>query len=445
MQLYTQNLQLIEKRWPEIAQHIDQQNIDELEAELIEAQGQTISINGIQLSSRYDALEEAFFYRSQTEGNKYYLFGMGLGDIPKLLAHDKQAEEIHIVLINPDVVKLVLNLTEQNWLSDERFQLHLVPKQQLLLDPMLAQQGTIILPSEKELTKRWNPSLYYRLENILYSHHLNKSLLNDDQQAFDRQRLEENLPSIRKHNSINELVDKHKNKHNSIIVIGAGPSLEEALPKIQQSLKAKKKPFVIAVSMAGKLLLKHNIIPDLLVHVDRGQGMKQNGQRLADFVPFELASKGCTLVYATLVEKEIIDGWKGKAYYANLNTSDYDESNAKLPTDRLYMYGSVIAPALHMAMSFAKKRVYFAGMDFGFPDKKFHAGMSNDTHTGSILMNESVLNGNDEEIETSRSYRTFLTGVENLVMSSSQLKFINCSRQGAKIQNTSYLDDGEIH
>ncbi|CAE6917446.1 hypothetical protein [Vibrio sp. B1FLJ16] len=60
-QLYTQNMQLIEKRWPEIAAHIDQQDIEALDAQLVEAKAQTISINGIQLSSRYDALEEAFF------------------------------------------------------------------------------------------------------------------------------------------------------------------------------------------------------------------------------------------------------------------------------------------------------------------------------------------------------------------------------------------------
>ncbi len=68
-QLYTHNMLLIEQRWPDIAAHIDQQDIESLDAQLVEAKGQTISINGIQLSSRYDALEEAFFYRSQTEGD----------------------------------------------------------------------------------------------------------------------------------------------------------------------------------------------------------------------------------------------------------------------------------------------------------------------------------------------------------------------------------------
>ncbi len=445
-QLYTQNMQLIEKRWPEIAAHIDQQEIESLDAQLVEAKGQTLSINGIQLSSRYDALEEAFFYRSQTEGDTYYLFGIALGDIPKLLAHDPSAKEINIFIINPDIFKLVLHFTEQSWLTDQRFNLHLIPEQQIRLDAFLHHQGVIILPSEKELCKRLDSSLYYRLENSIVSRHMNASLLNEEQQVFDKQRLKENLPSIRKHKSVNALVDKHRHTHKSVIVIGAGPTLEDALPELQRvsQLKAHKRPLIIAVSMAGKLLQKHNIIPDILVHIDRGQGMAAQGKHLPDFIPFEFASKGTALVYATLIEKEIIDNWKGSAYYANLHTSDYDDSHKLLPTDRLYIHGSVIAPAVHMAMSFAKKNVYFIGMDFGFPDKKFHAGMANDTHTKGIIMNESVLNGYDEEIETDRSYRTFLTGVESLVMSAPTLTFINCSRKGAKIKDTEYLDDKEI-
>ncbi len=210
------------------------------------------------------------------------------------------------------------------------------------------------------------------------------------------------------------------------------------------NLNKHKRPLIIAVSMAGKLLQKHNITPDILVHVDRGQGMANAGKKLSNFIPLELAKKGTKLVYATLVDTDIITGWKGKAYYANLNTTDYDDSHKKVPTDRLYMYGSVIAPAVHMAMSFATQKVYFTGMDFGFPDKKFHAGMSNETHEKGITMNETVINGHGEEIETDRNYRLFLTGVETLVMSASHLTFINCSRKGAKIKNTEYLDDKEI-
>ncbi len=441
-ELYLSNINMIKNRWSDIADVIDNQDIHNLDAQLIEAKVQTISIDGIQLSSRYDSLEEAFFYRSQTEGDVYYLFGCALGDIPKLLAHDKNAKEIHLFVVNPDVFKLVLHFTEQSWLDDERFQLHLPPGKNALIDPFLSHQGAIILPSEKELIKRHNPSLFYRIENFIFSHHMNDGLLNEKQRDFDSKRLKENLPAIRKHKPVNILVDKHKSKHSTVLVIGAGPSLEEVIPQIKAAYKQKVRPFIIAVSMAGKLLDREGIVPDLLVHVDRGQGMERRGKHLPDFMPYDLGLSGTELVYGTLVQREIIESWQGKAYYANLNTADYDESFKLLPTDRLYIYGSVIAPAVHMAMSFATSKVYFAGMDFGFPDRKYHAGMSNDTHT--ILMNETVLNGHEEEIETSRSYRTFLTGVETLVMSAPKLKFINCSRSGAKILGTQYLDGMEI-
>lgn len=442
-ELYQKNMQLIHQRWPEVAKEIDSQDIEKLDAKLVEGKSQTISVNDIQLSSRHDPLEEALFYRSQTQGENYHLFGCAMGDIPKLLMHDKQAKSITIYVINPDVMKLVLHFTEQPWLEDERFCLRFMEENPVVRDFLLTDQGAIILPSEKVLCRRHSPSLFYQFESANFFFHINKQMMEEEDVKFDLQRLKDNLPVLKKRKPINNFTEKHYKKYASAIVIGAGPTLEDQIDRLKEIMRRKHRPYIIAASMAGNTLYQHGIYPDAIINIDRGKGVGENNDGLSKFVPFQLAEKGTKFIVATLTPTDIIEKWSGKLYYANLVTPNYDECQKRLPTERLFIYGSVIAPAVQIAASIATQRVYFMGMDFSFPDKKFHAGMDNDTH-GNMSINEVVLNGYDEEVETSTSYRTFLTGVECLTHEFSALQFINCSRRGAKINKTTYLDEGEI-
>ncbi|TVO35726.1 6-hydroxymethylpterin diphosphokinase MptE-like protein [Vibrio algivorus] len=442
-ELYQKNIQLIQKRWPEIAQEIDSQNIEQLDAKLVEGNSQTISIDDIQLSSRHDPLEEALFYRSQTQGEKYYLFGCAMGDIPKLLMHDKQAKSIIIYLINPDVMKLVLHFTEQPWLEDERFCLRFMEENPVVRDALLAEDGAIILPSEKVLCKRHSPYLFYQFESANFFFHINKKMMDEEDAAFDAQRLKENVRILKKRKPVDKFTKNNYKKYPSAIVIGAGPTLEEQIDHLKEVMSRKHRPYIIAASMAGNTLYQHGIYPDAIINIDRGKGVGENNDGLTKFIPFQLAEKGTKFIVSTLTPTDIIQKWAGELYYANLVTPNYDECQKRLPTERLFIYGSVIASAVHIAASIATQRVYFMGMDFSFPDKKFHAGMDNNTH-GNMTINEVVLNGYGEEVETSTSYRTFLTGVECLTHEFSALQFINCSRRGAKINNTTYLDEGVI-
>ncbi|TOJ94478.1 hypothetical protein CGI28_26615, partial [Vibrio parahaemolyticus] len=67
-------------------------------------------VNGVQLSSAYDPIEEAFHYRSLTAGNHYHIWGIGMGNAPALLAQDSNAQSVCIYLYNLPLAKLVLSL-----------------------------------------------------------------------------------------------------------------------------------------------------------------------------------------------------------------------------------------------------------------------------------------------------------------------------------------------
>ncbi|WP_410964234.1 hypothetical protein, partial [Salmonella sp. ZJHZ19_0081] len=83
-------------------------------------------VNGVQLSSAYDPVEEAFQYRSLTSSDDYHIWGIGMGNVPSLLTQDKNARSIRVYLYNLPLAKLVLSLVPQQWISDPRVSLIIV-------------------------------------------------------------------------------------------------------------------------------------------------------------------------------------------------------------------------------------------------------------------------------------------------------------------------------
>ena len=53
-ELFAENLNIINQRWPDIASSLQQVSFDHLNATFVTSQNQTISVNGIQLCSRHD-------------------------------------------------------------------------------------------------------------------------------------------------------------------------------------------------------------------------------------------------------------------------------------------------------------------------------------------------------------------------------------------------------
>ncbi len=127
-EFYQSNIQILQNRCPELADAIELHDISHLGFEVIERQCATLAVNGIQLSSAYDPVEEALAYRYTTNGDEYYIWGFGIGSVPEVLLHDKSLKKIHVYIYNLDVIKLVLTLMPKPWLADPRIELHYVYK-----------------------------------------------------------------------------------------------------------------------------------------------------------------------------------------------------------------------------------------------------------------------------------------------------------------------------
>lgn len=426
-QLYRDNMALLAQRWPTLGNYIDEQGIEDLNARVTEGKSHTISINDMQLSSRHDALEEAFFYRSLTTGNEYHLFGFGMGDLPNLLTQDKSATKITIYLLHADIFKLVLRYKVQQWLTDIRFDLQIVTENSSLT-PLISHPGVIILPADKALLKNKLPNIYYQLETIIFTKHLNETMNNAEYQKKYRRLETENLAFLKKEQDVIALCQAQVKE---VILVGAGPSLEACQDLLHKLTQQKHRPLIIAAAMACKALLKYGIKPDIVVSIDVDV--------FDTVIPYQIAKNTC-LVYSSRTDHKCIKKWRGERYFAHLNDQSYDHFNKLLPATRLWTFGSVIHSALNIALAKGAKKIYIMGCDFGFPNEQVHAELSNDEYALPFI-NETVINGDGQEIGTNKQYRTFLVGMEQMIFMKPKVDYINCSRSGARITGARYLTE----
>ncbi|KXF81082.1 6-hydroxymethylpterin diphosphokinase MptE-like protein [Enterovibrio coralii] len=433
--IYSQHIETIRARWPDVAQKLDDASVDTLHFEVIEKKTVTLTVNGIQLGSAYDPIEEAFHYRSLTEGSDYHVWGLGMGNVPTLLSHDQHASSIKVYIYNVALAKLVLSLIPQAWLNDPRFTLIVVEQSDSDINAHVASltwPGCIIINADKAISRFSHQWLYFRMENRLFVAHANANYSHNDDKFLLIE--EENKPLLKRLQSIDVYM---LYPVEDAICIGAGPSLLSHIEELKHVYNRPNRPKFIAAATACRCLLEHGIKPDVVFAVDID---------IPDsYIPYDIA-KNTILVFASRMPKRIFQNWQGEKYYCHLAEHTYDRFAETLPVGfRPFAFGSVIHPLIHCTLMQGAKRVSFIGCDFGFPGDIIHAGMENDPNDPHTTMTERVENGHGELIKTSPAYRMFGTGVENLISAFPQTTFFNWSRMGAKIYGASYLNVSETY
>ncbi|WP_182033027.1 6-hydroxymethylpterin diphosphokinase MptE-like protein [Vibrio diabolicus] len=435
-QVYSQHIDIIRSRWPDVAKAIDSADFSNLHFEVVEKAAMALKVNGVQLSSAYDPVEEAFQYRSLTSSDEYHIWGIGMGNVPSLLTQDKDARSIRIYLYNLPLAKLVLSLVPQQWLSDERVSLVTISED----DPQVGKHlssltwdDCIIINADRSISRISHQWLYFRMENRIAIAHANVKFIQDDEDFIEIE--QENEQALRRVPSSDKYLEYQV---DDAICIGAGPSLQFHIEELKHVYSQPNRPKFIAASTACKCLTENGIKPDVVFAVDIN---------LRDeHIPYELA-KNTILVFASHMPKRIFQNWHGEKYYLHLGDFTYDRFATKLPVKhRPYSFGSVIHPLIHLTLLQGATRIALIGCDFGFPGDIIHSGRENRTDDVNAAMTARVENGFGEMIKTSPAYRMFGSGVENLIAASApRTKFYNWSRTGAKIIGAEYFDVEELY
>jgi hypothetical protein len=417
------NAAVIERRWPALLARLMAEDSAAVQAALVEGFGSTLSVAGVQLTSRHDRVGEARLQAASLppDATVLHVYGTGLGDLQNVLLERTALERLVVHILHGALFGLVLRLLDQRqWLGDPRVELLYAGDQSDLQRPCFA------LPSELVLADDFNSKLRDRLVHEVH--------LSFDNRGFDPraphivQRLQDCAEVLRTDHDVAELFSTRVGEH--VYVIATGPSLEQHFERLRAVRERALRPLFVCVDTAYRPLREHGIQPDLVVSIDDRIGARHLPAEDSGDIP---------LVYLPMSDPQVLRAWKGPRYAGYSASPLYAELRRQLARGELYVSGSVLHPAVDLAVKMGAGRITLLGADFAFPSDKTHAGWSDgELGPGVQRAKHWVLDGHGRRVKTQLNLRSYLCGLERYIAAHPEVSFFNSSREGAMIAGTAF-------
>ena len=419
------NAAVIRVRWPALLDSLLQEDLTALQADtdLLQGLEATLRIAGIQLTSRHGRAAEARLQAQSLPQDSPVLtvYGCGLGDLQRELLQRDSLRQLRVRILNLGLFALVLHLMDQSdWLADPRVDLDQAGREPKLVPPLFA------LPSELLLADNFNARSRDLLVRYIQQDFVNRAF--DPQDPFWHERVNGNLALLREDADVAELFDSQRGRE--VFVIATGPTLERHFDRLRQLRAQAQRPLFVAVDTALRPLLARGIRPDLVVSMDAN---------IQDRHLLTAQSAGIGLVYFPLLANELLLAWRGKRYAAYSVSRLYAAARRQVDKAVLYSAGSVIHPALDLAVRMGAARVTLFGADFSYPGDKTHAGWGDGVlGQGFSCARHWVINGHGERVRTQLNFRSYLYGVSEYIAAHPEVMFLNTSKDGALIEGASF-------
>ncbi len=418
------NFAILSRRWPDLAESIEKAADTLPPFSLVQKLTQTLFVDGIHLTSAYDRGKEAQLQASQIppESPCAWVYGMALGDIPRVLLSRKNLKELTVVVMNCAVAALSLYFFDhRDWLDDPRVTLVAASPTDRLHKPFAAAPACLQLAADSAGRLRDLVCLELATPFIRKRHQADNPHL--------QKRLADNAVYVARDLSIDELTAKLRSR--TVVVAAAGPTLSE-----QYGWMRDHKPGpIIAVDAALKPLMQAGIVPDIVVAID---GHADIYDLFFAEVDPALLQRTC-LVYFPVVQTELLRHWPGRRYVACSVAPVYAGIAGLQAKQRLFSSGSVIHPTIDLATRLSTENVILTGADFSYPGG--HSHVSGCTQARPVQGSHWVLNGYAERVSTIPSMRAYLRDLEGFLAGKRGIKFLNASPKGAAILHTTPLSE----
>lgn len=415
MDYWAGNLAVVRRRWPQLAAALAQQA--ELGVELQSGYAPTLIVEGIQLTSNYDRLAEAEAQAAEvaTEAPVVMLYGLGLGELPRLLLARPATRQLLLQVMNLALLRSQLTVADHgDWLVDVRLNLIYDVNQQSVLHPFAVATGDLLLADRAMVPLR------DRLQLALNQRHLTAQHRPDDP-AFV-QRLAENDRLGGQDPDLQPVLGRS----GRAWIAAAGPSLAQSLP-LYQRLK-QPGDWLVAVDAAVSYLLQQGVVPDLVVSIDATAGTL--------FRPEDYQHLAATpLVYFPTVDPQLLGRWQGPRHRAYGSGAFFDGLVNGQTASRLFCAGSVLHSAVDLCVQAGCNPLLLLGTDFGFCGETTHAGRDLDVgyHLVPGQSGHWLPNWRGQPIATWANFKGYLRDLEDYVAAHPQVSFYCMSDQGAAI------------
>ena len=421
-EFFQANAEVLQRRWPALFERLMAEDSAAVQAELVQGLGSTLSVNGVQLTSRHDRTHEARVQAaSLADKAQLHVYGTGLGDLPAVLLERAGLERLYVHILNGALFALVVQLLDQrHWLEDPRVELFYAGDLSDICTPFFA------LPAEMLLADDFNAKIRDRLVSEVHLSFNNREF--DPQSPVIQQRLQDCLPVLLGDDDVAQLFGTCVDR--DVYVIATGPTLEGHFERLAKVRAQAQRPLFICVDTAYRPLREHGVVPDLVVSIDQLISFRH--------LPFE-QSEGIPLVYLPMSDPEVLRAWKGKRYGGYSASPVYAALREEYPRGELHVGGSVIHPAVDLAVKMGATRITLFGADFAFPMNKTHAGWNDgDLGPGVDQARHWVRDGHGQRVSTQLNFRGYLCVLERYIAAHPQVEFFNSSKAGALIAGTRF-------
>ena len=422
---FSDNLTVISRRWPALTSVILQAADEQHRPQVQLAQGRdsTLLINGVQLTSRHDRQKEASELTAKlpADSRKITLYGTGLGDVQQLLLASAQLQQLNVCIMNEYVFALVLQLLDQrHWLDDDRVELQLAATQQDIELPF------VVSPSELVLVSNTQREIANQLSAERDAEYVAAQVMRAAELYMHR--LTENKHYWQNDKAVQQLFNSVQ-PQQQVFVIASGPSLEQQCHYLYQRQQQRNAPLLIAVDTAVKALLEHNVVPDIVITMDHKIGPWH--------LPCAKLPPTTALVYFPLTHSQLLTDCTGPRYVAMSQSKLFDSVRAQLGAASLFIHGSVLHPAVDLAVKMGATQLVLFGADFAFSANKTHAGWQDKMlGPGYASATDWVENVQGEKVPTLRNLLTYRLGLERFIRAHASVQFFNASKAGAVIAGT---------
>ena len=389
----------------------------------------TLSVAGLQLASGYDpegeaALQAALVPRDARSATCY---GIGTGFLPRALLARPALKRLDVVLFHAGVARAVLAAFDLSGvIGDARVRLSLARPADELCTPFAAAPACLRLAADEGA--RLRDQIFLELATPHLARHVAS-------RAGDfGARLAENRDLLEGDGDAGALFGARPGC--VAWVAGAGPTLERQLARL--AARAAGEPLV-AVDAALAPLLAAGIAPDYVVTLDA-----HREHQLPLFAGDLSRLRATPLVYAPSVHRDVLLCWPGPRFAFYERGVRYAGLVRELPRAVLATSGSVIHPAVDLAVRLGAREVRFAGMDFAHVGGRSHvSGSHHARHEpgGGVRAGAWVLDGDGRRVPTLPNLVGYLRDLERYLARTKDVRFVNLSRAGARIAGAERAED----
>ena len=420
------NREVLRARFPHVARWVEAGPAPGPVEELADTPARALRIAGIQLASAFDPAAEARLQASLVpeDAQRATLYGCAQGELARTLLARPALRALEVVLFHPGVCRASFERCDHaDWLSDPRVTLARAEDKGEIARPFAASPACLRLSDDASLALRDLVCLELATPRI--------RAYVASRAAEMRARVRANRTRFGADEDVARLFGTRRGA--TVWVAAAGPSLAEHAERF-----ATRAPDTLLVAVDGALrpLVELGARPDVVLAMDLDRRALK-GMLAAE--PRTLA--GVTLVWDPVVHADVLADWPGERLAARMHPGHDPE----LGKARLWSSGSVLHPAVDLAVRAGASRVVLFGADFATPAGASHV-------RGFVWRKELVdrgdrgpfvLDGHGARVPSLPNLVGYLRDLERYIARHPSVRFVNASRAGARIAGTVYADELE--